>query len=144
MKRAVAMHWNTHAEVIERALYLHLAIDKLLSLSKYDKCGKKGLQQYKLEPLEWRILTQLEHILGAFLAATVCVSKSKVPLLHEVIPLIDSCTGILEDAIADLTNHQAVHVAAARGLNVLNKYYSKTDDSIMYHIAMIMHPRYKL
>ncbi|KAK7689201.1 hypothetical protein QCA50_002610 [Cerrena zonata] len=118
MKRSVETHWNTLAKVIQRALYLCAAIDKVVSLSKYDKNGKKGLRQYRLLSMEWNILRQLGHVLGAFLEATLHISKSKMPLLHEVIPLIDSCTAILESAVTDVSNHQSIRV--------------------------VMHPRYKL
>lgn len=55
--------------------------------------------------------------------------------------------------------HVLVRAAAARGRKMLDKYYSKTDDSIMYRLAMsklvlspgssffslhlVLHPRYK-
>ncbi|KAK7685245.1 hypothetical protein QCA50_011608 [Cerrena zonata] len=99
---------------------------------------------YKLSTIEWMILTQLENLLQGFLEAMQIVSQAGTPLLHHVIPLIDLCMTLLEDAIADSSNHQSVHVAAVCGLRVLNKYYSKTDDSVMYRIAMVLHPRYKL
>ncbi|KAK7434482.1 hypothetical protein VKT23_020165 [Stygiomarasmius scandens] len=34
--------------------------------------------------------------------------------------------------------------AAAKAIAILNKYYSKTDESIMYQVTMIMHPLYRL
>jgi hypothetical protein len=64
------------------------------------------------------------------------MSQSKVPLLHEVIPLIDALTHKLEDTITDRSLMPAVKSAAAKGLAVLHKYYSKSDDSIIYHCAM--------
>jgi hypothetical protein len=91
------------------------------------------------------------------------MSQSKVPLLHEVIPLIDTITRALEKAITNRDLFPAVRASAAKGLAVLNKYYSKTDESIMYRCAMsksfsvtifssiliifplqVLHPRYKL
>lgn len=72
----------------------------------------------------------------SFLKATERMSQSKVPLLHEVIPLINTITCTLENAIVDQTLYPAVHASAAKGLAVLNKYYSKTDKSIMYYCAM--------
>lgn len=64
------------------------------------------------------------------------MSQSDVPLLHEVIPYIDKLTTLLENVIASTSASQVVRVAAARGLSVLNKYYSRTDESIMYRCAM--------
>ncbi|TFK79869.1 hypothetical protein K466DRAFT_579083 [Polyporus arcularius HHB13444] len=72
------------------------------------------------------------------------MSERGRPLLHEVIPMIDVIDGMLKGASNDRGLKPAVRVAASLGRAVLNRYYSKTDDSIMYRCAMIMHPRYKL
>ena len=64
------------------------------------------------------------------------ISKSKTPLLHEVIPLFDVITRALDEHIADGTLPPVVRVAAARGSTMLNKYYGLTDDSIIYRVAM--------
>ena len=64
------------------------------------------------------------------------VSQSAVPLVHTIIPIIDSITSYFDEVIADDTLHLTVHHAALRGLHMLNKYYMRTDDSIVYRIAM--------
>ncbi|THH16802.1 hypothetical protein EUX98_g9241 [Antrodiella citrinella] len=143
MIRTVATRWNSMAEAITRALYLRPALEKLLSLPRYDKAGKTGLKRFRLLAPEWLILEQLEPVLKRFLAATLRLSQSKIPLLHETIPVIDKLTTHLENVIADQSLSKPVCFAAARGLKILNKYYSLTDDSIMYRLAMLLHPRYK-
>ena len=57
-------------------------------------------------------------------------------LLHEVIPVIDILTDSLDDTVHDKAVPGAVQLAAARGLKILNKYYSKTDEGIMHRLAM--------
>jgi hypothetical protein len=71
-----------------------------------------------------------------FLKATLRMSQSKVSLLHEMIPLIDMLTHKLKDAITDHYLLPAIGSAAAKGLTVLHKYYSKSDESIMYRCAI--------
>ena len=71
-----------------------------------------------------------------FLQATLQLSKNKVPLLHEVIPVIDLLMDCLEDVSSDMKYLPSVCAGAAKGLAVLNKYYSKTDESVMYRCAM--------
>lgn len=71
-----------------------------------------------------------------FLKATQHISKTAKPLLHQVIPLIDKLTGHLEAIVANATLLMPVRAAAARGRVVLNTYYSKTDDSVMYRLAI--------
>ena len=68
--------------------------------------------------------------------ATKRMSESKVPLIHEVIPLFDSLINRFEEFIGNEDLFPGVHAAAIRGRAVLCKYYSKTDDSIMYRMAM--------
>jgi len=68
--------------------------------------------------------------------ATKKISKSKVPLIHHVIPIFDVVTTALEDHIDKSTLPLVVRHAALRGYLMLNKYYSLTDDSIVYRVAM--------
>ena len=71
-----------------------------------------------------------------FLQATERISRSNHPLLHEVIPLIDMLYDRLKIARDNSEHHAVVRAAAARGIVMLNKYYSATDESIMYRAAM--------
>lgn len=90
------------------------------------------------------------------------ISKSKVPLIHHVIPIFDVITTALEDYIDNSALPLVVRHAALQGYLMLNKYYTLTDDSIIYRVAMsvffnlllsyfayiqapftVLHPRYK-
>ncbi|SJL18671.1 uncharacterized protein ARMOST_22268 [Armillaria ostoyae] len=42
------------------------------------------------------------------------------------------------------SSQQWIFSWVSRGLTIIDKYYSKTDESIMWKTAMILHPRYKL
>jgi hypothetical protein len=64
------------------------------------------------------------------------MSQSKMPLLYQVIPLIDTLTLTLETASDNKALFPAVHAATAKGIAILNKYYAKMDESIMYHCTM--------
>ena len=64
------------------------------------------------------------------------MSQSKTPLLYQVIPLIDTLTRMLETASDNKALFPAVRAATAKGIAILNKYYAKTDKSIMYRCAM--------
>ena len=84
------------------------------------------------------LITSHTAHLQAFLEATLRISMTKMHLIHQVIPYIDLLTTHLEKAVADWSLMKPVRSSAARGLRMLNKYYSRTDDSIMYRIAMSM------
>jgi hypothetical protein len=49
---------------------------------------------------------------------------------------MDSITSALDKFIDNPFLHPAVRHAALRGLLMLNKYYARTDDTIVYRIAM--------
>ncbi|KAJ7061354.1 hypothetical protein C8F01DRAFT_161349, partial [Mycena amicta] len=88
---------------------------------------------------------------------------NRFPRLHVIIPLIDILNQHLEDAAKRKTTDYYVHpqtakssstpsstpqapivsLAALKGLAVLDKYYGKTDELIMYRAAMVMHPSYR-
>ena len=64
------------------------------------------------------------------------MSKSGRPLLHEVIQMMDLLEGMLKDKAEDPTLDPVVRTAAAQGCDIINKYYGKTDESIMYRAAV--------
>ncbi len=68
--------------------------------------------------------------------ATRHILQSSIPLIHQVIPFMDLLTSSLEQSLDDTSLHPAVHTGVSRGLALLNKYYEKTDQSIMYRMAM--------
>ena len=71
-----------------------------------------------------------------FLFVTKEVSKSSVPRIYQVIPFMDRLNDALDDFAVDPMLCPAVRMAAIRGRSMLNKYYGKTDDSIIFRIAM--------
>ncbi|KAL1936921.1 hypothetical protein VTO73DRAFT_4230, partial [Trametes versicolor] len=97
-----------------------------------------------LDNEEWELLYELHRLLGApFLFATKQISTSSRALVHELIPYIDILTEHLDDFADDDTLVATVRAAVERGHVVLNKYYEKTDELIVYRIVMILHPAYK-
>ncbi|KAI0682481.1 hypothetical protein C8T65DRAFT_596720, partial [Cerioporus squamosus] len=58
------------------------------------------------------------------------------PLLHKVICVMDALEAMLTEAHENPALLPAVRAAASLGRAVLNKYYAKTDDSIMYRCTI--------
>ncbi|KAJ3817739.1 hypothetical protein F5880DRAFT_1466505, partial [Lentinula raphanica] len=75
--------------------------------------------------------------------ATTRISSSKYPMLHEVIPIIDVLNKKLEAAVANTALPLVVRRGVQRAIMVLDKYYSRTDESIMWKTAMLFHPKYR-
>jgi hypothetical protein len=70
------------------------------------------------------------------LDATLLIEKMGLPLVHAVIPIMDKLTDILEKAANNMELNVVVRAGALAGRNIMNKYYSKTDESVMYRVAM--------
>ena len=64
------------------------------------------------------------------------MSTSTRSLLHEVIPYIDVLTEHLDAFATNTQYHPTVRAAARRGRLLMDKYYSRTDESIVYRDAM--------
>src|SRR6266481_4545158 len=71
-----------------------------------------------------------------FLEATKQMSQSKMPLLHQVIPYMDSLTMSLDEFHTNTDLNPAVRIAAQRGHVVVDKFYQQTDESHIFRIAM--------
>ena len=67
---------------------------------------------------------------------TFRLSQKCIPLLYKVIPIINILTDKLEKAANNVSLLRGVRAGAIKGLAVLNKYYAKTDESIMYRVAI--------
>ncbi|KAF8590830.1 hypothetical protein K439DRAFT_1328930 [Ramaria rubella] len=79
-----------------------------------------------------------------FEKVTKHMSSSRAVLVHQVIPVLDRLTAALELVVDDQSKPLSICHGAKNVLKVVDKYYSCTDDSHIYRVAMIMHPRYKL
>lgn len=64
------------------------------------------------------------------------MSTNKHALVHEVIPYMDILTEHLAHFKDDHALTPVVRAGASRGIEVINRYYSKTDHSVVYRIAM--------
>ncbi|KAL0570348.1 hypothetical protein V5O48_011618 [Marasmius crinis-equi] len=110
--------WNTMIHVIDCALYLRRTINSLVLLPEVNK-GKPSshLRHLKLNNNEWNVLGELKRVL----------------MLNNK----------LEQLVDDNTLLPCVRAGVGQALAVLDKYYSRTDESIMGKSAMTLHPRYK-
>ncbi|EEB88967.1 hypothetical protein MPER_12997, partial [Moniliophthora perniciosa FA553] len=111
--------WNTMSKVVKRVLIARRPLNALCRMPEH----AKGRPSARLRPLllndeEWRVIEELEPILILLERTTEEVSK------RNILP--------------------CVRAAVAGAIAVLDKYYSKTDESIMWKTAMLLHPRYKV
>jgi hypothetical protein len=96
-----------------------------------------------------------------FKDATTFFLRSKISNLTVVIPAMDHLDKHLATALTGMQYSLSIRSAICIGIKTLNKYYSKTDQSELYHIVMgkcfvlphtypnseiylVLDPRYKL
>ncbi|KAK0239812.1 hypothetical protein EDD85DRAFT_765935 [Armillaria nabsnona] len=99
------------------------------------------ISEYSLTWSEWQILKELYDVLKD---ATLYFSHSTLNLAT-VIPAIDHIDNVF--TTSSLTKElftPAIHASLLVAKRTLNWYYSKTDALELYHIAIILHPWYKL
>ncbi|KAJ3511644.1 hypothetical protein NMY22_g15587 [Coprinellus aureogranulatus] len=144
LQKDVSTRWNSTAELSVSGRHLRPALDRLVVQLEFNKSTGVCLRHFKPTDTEWKVLEQLTPLLDNITYATKELSRSAKLLVHEVIPIMDTLTAVFNEVIDDTSLHLAVRHAALCGARMLNKYYSKTDDSIVYRIAMILHPHYKM
>ena len=71
-----------------------------------------------------------------YLEAMKQMSQAKIPLLHQVIPYMDSLTTSLDEFHMNPDLNPAVCIATGRGHVVVDKFYGMTDESHVFRIAM--------
>ncbi|KAG2740021.1 hypothetical protein P692DRAFT_201661585, partial [Suillus brevipes Sb2] len=76
--------------------------------------------------------------------ATLYFSRS-TPNLSMVIPAMDHIDSVFTNGIIKRdTLDPAIRAALGLAKRTLNRYYSLTDTSKVYRIAMVLHPHHKL
>ena len=64
IKRSVPTRWNLVAEMIESALHLQAALDRLVEMDRHNTVAKTHLRKLKILTKEWEVLSQLTEILS--------------------------------------------------------------------------------
>jgi hypothetical protein len=63
MVRDVATCWNSTAELLERALLLHEALNLLVNFEQHNKPRSSCFKQFQLTKQEWELLEKLFPLL---------------------------------------------------------------------------------
>ena len=136
LPRDVVTRWNSTYYMLSFAFKYRAAIDAMTA----DKSLK--LRKFELEDEEWLIVEDLVSILMQYKNATLFFSQDTAGVAA-VIPAMDR----LSDSLNQRTRkvyHPSITVAMKLARKKMDRYYSLTDSSNTYHIAMVLHPGMKL
>ncbi|KIM54105.1 hypothetical protein SCLCIDRAFT_39696, partial [Scleroderma citrinum Foug A] len=101
------------------------------------------LRKFEMTAHEWMVVEQLHSILNVLKQATLYFSRS-TPNLTMVIPAMDHIDHKLASSSWNRAYLPSICAATSLAKKTCNRYYSYTDKSEVYCIAMVLHPRHKL
>ncbi|KAJ2927840.1 hypothetical protein H1R20_g9248, partial [Candolleomyces eurysporus] len=137
LTKDVPTRWNSSYDMLKFLYHYQHAIDRLTSRQDLD------VRKYELTNDEWEIVKQLRDTLKVFKNTTLKFSSESTNL-PDVIPAMDQMHDVLTSSMKDPKLNVSICGALSLGIDLLNKYYSLTDESEVYWIAIILHPSYKL
>ncbi|KNE88707.1 hypothetical protein PSTG_17875, partial [Puccinia striiformis f. sp. tritici PST-78] len=87
----------------------------------------------------------LVEVLQPFYGITLQVSLCGAAWIADIVVFIDQITSHLSSAVSDKCDDYplALRNACRAGLWLTNKYYTLTDCSPLYRVAMVLHPSFK-
>ncbi|KAG2084070.1 uncharacterized protein F5147DRAFT_522582, partial [Suillus discolor] len=119
---------------------INFTIEYRTAIEEMTAKREHNLRVFELSVEEWKIASDLQEV---FKDATTFFSRS-TPNLATVIPAIDHIDEMLLAHESSSSLNRAVQSALTLGKKTLDHYYSLTDKSDVYRVAMVLHPRHKL
>ncbi|KAG1875857.1 hypothetical protein C8R48DRAFT_745558 [Suillus tomentosus] len=127
MPRDVSTCWNSTYDMLSFAFEYRKGLDAMTDQRRL------GLGEYELTSHEWTLVKQLHDVLKD---TTLYFSRS-MPNLPMVIPAMDHIDSVFTSSILKKDRlDPAIHTGLGLAKQTLNQYYSLTDASEAYHIAM--------
>jgi len=152
LDRRVPTRWNADLTCLDAHIHFRNPVEQLTG------AAINKLKAYRLSEPQWDMATTLSAILEAIAAShhnylinsfilfqvfeepTKLFSKAQVPLITEVLPILDaiekSMTRVCNDPEGELPN--VVRVAAKAALLMIKKYFSLMSKCDLYIIAIGM------
>ncbi|KAJ7231225.1 hypothetical protein C8J57DRAFT_1036550, partial [Mycena rebaudengoi] len=135
LDRRVPTQWNSDLVCLAAHVHFERPVKQLT---------QDNLEEYALTPEQWKLAKQLCLVLQVFEDITQLFSQAEVPLVYEVIPMLEALKDELTNMRDDADLPTVIRIAAIAALLVIGKYYALSDDTEVYRIAIIMCPDKKL
>ncbi|KAJ3965909.1 hypothetical protein EV361DRAFT_809920, partial [Lentinula raphanica] len=133
LPRDVATRWNSTHDMLDSFLKMKTEVSDFLDHASY------GLSAYALTEEEWEVVRGLVAALLILKEATLFFSQDGTTI-STVIPAMDAIDEVFASGILNEEDlSEPIRHALSIGKKTLNKYYSLTDDSELYRIAMGMY-----
>ncbi|POW07561.1 hypothetical protein PSTT_08150 [Puccinia striiformis] len=132
VERDVRTRWNSTYTQLSSIIRCK---DAILEWQRHKRHGV--LRRYYLDQTDFDLANDLAEVLNLFYEITLQVLISGSPRLANTVVFIDQITEHLSSAISGSTYPPALKNACRLGLKITNKYYSLTDTSPLYRIAII-------
>ncbi|KNE90718.1 hypothetical protein PSTG_15824 [Puccinia striiformis f. sp. tritici PST-78] len=138
--RDVRTRWNSTLEQLSSIIRCSPAILEWQKEKRYGTAQHHHINQNDLD-----LARDLVEVLQPFYDITLQVSIRGSARIADIVVFIDQITSHLSSAISDKYDDYppALRNACRAGLQLTNKYYTLTDCSPLYQVAMILHPSFK-
>ncbi|KAH9457455.1 hypothetical protein Pst134EA_021331 [Puccinia striiformis f. sp. tritici] len=102
-------------------------------------------QEYHINQDNLKLAKDLVEVLQPFYKITLQVSTPGAARISDIVVFINQITGHLSLAISDQRDGYppALRNACRGGLQLTNKYYTLTNCSPLYRVAMVLHPLFE-
>ncbi|KAA1125847.1 hypothetical protein PGTUg99_007977 [Puccinia graminis f. sp. tritici] len=138
VERDVRTRWNSTAAQLRSVIRCEAAI---LEWQRHKRHGMK--RKYFVDQNDFDLARDLVEVLDLFHEITLQISTAGSTQISNVVVFIDQITDHLSTAIINPDYPPALRNACRSGLKITNKYYSLTDASPLYRIAILLHPSFR-
>ncbi|POW16845.1 hypothetical protein PSTT_00997 [Puccinia striiformis] len=138
IERDVRTRWNSTNAQLKSVIRCEPAI------LEWQRHKKYGLDRKNyVDESDFSLARDLVEVLNVFHEITLQVSIATSARLLNIVVFIDQVTDQLSTAISNREYPPALRNACRVGLKITNKYYSLTDSSPLYRIAILLHPSFR-
>lgn len=142
--------WGSDYNSLAWALGRREALDEYL-LTELELSNRSNTDNTKLTAddglngEDWLVIQDIMNILSPLKEATLRFEQAKSNgCLADILPTLEELLTIFETAKTVYKSNLIISTMLVNGWDVLNKYYSLSDETPLYCAAVALHPQYKL